>query len=182
MIDAYLSFVAAAQASLNSPCQSKRGVCIWNPETGERIATGFNRQPDPFICDGSDRCKRDCGKTAIHAEQDALIRAGEKARLAYLIHVKTENGAPVASGAPSCLECSKLMLFAGIARVFLVQRPIAQKMESRDEGHIPLHGDLVIRSWSAEQFHLVTAWGTHSIALVGWSSEVALATRHPQEG
>lgn len=69
-------------------------------------------------CDGSDACKCVCRKTAVHAEQMAILQA-ENVHDAQMLHVKTVNGDPVVSGAPSCLECSKLILEAGIKFMWL---------------------------------------------------------------
>lgn len=108
----------AERASVESPCQSKRGVVIWDSKGV--VSIGHNHQPSPFPCDGSDRCKENCGKTAIHAEQHAILLA-ERNRLvgSQMLHVKTVDGEIVPSGQPSCLECSKLILEAGIAYMWL---------------------------------------------------------------
>ncbi len=139
-----LSMEAAVLASLRSPCQSKRGVAIFTP-TG-LISTGYNHQPMNFICDGSDRCKSTCGKTAIHAEQHAILSAPRLEIFgAHMLHVKTVDGIPVASAGPSCLECSKLILDAGIETMWLLL----------DDGW---------NSYSAEQFHLETLSSFHKTA------------------
>ena len=110
----------AIEAAAHSPCQSKRGVAIFNDSRGV-VVCGWNHHPEPFTCDGSDRCKNNCGRTAIHAEQDALINVGAGLRWgASLLHIKIVDGLPVPSGGPSCLECSKLILSAGIATVWLL--------------------------------------------------------------
>ncbi len=105
--------------SLKSPCQSKRGAVIWAND--RIISVGYNHQPEPFACDGSARCKSTCGRTAVHAEQHAIVRAGLEIGGAQMLHVKTVNGALVASGEPSCLECSKLILASGITFMWLYE-------------------------------------------------------------
>ena len=62
-----------------------------------------------------------CPRLAVHAEQAALLIAGLDARGAHLLHVKVKDGVAVTSGPPSCVECSKLILHAGIAVVWLYE-------------------------------------------------------------
>lgn len=108
----------AIAASLHSPCLSKRGVVLWAPG-GDVVATGYNDKPNGFLCTGDASCKSDCARQAVHAEQAALIAAGPRARGAHMLHVKTVGATLVASGGPSCVQCSKLILAAGIARMWL---------------------------------------------------------------
>lgn len=112
--------VAARAAHDHSGClRSRRGVAIWQPGDGH-LTLGTNK-PASGACDGSDACKRVCGRVCVHAEQEALLRAGEKARGGEMLHVKVnEHGLQVASGPPSCPECSKLILHAGIAGMWLL--------------------------------------------------------------
>jgi deoxycytidylate deaminase len=107
----------AVEVSGWSPCRSKRGVAIFR---GENVVThGYNYKPRGFDCDGTEACKATCRNEAIHAEQQALLSAGRKADGADMLHVKTVNGQLVASGGPSCVQCSKLALACGIAGVWL---------------------------------------------------------------
>jgi len=106
----------AVERSRESPCQSKRGVVLFRENL--RIGSGFNHRLVP-TCDGSAACKATCRQTAIHAEQHALIRAGLHAQGCDALHVKTVNGTLVPSGPPSCVECSKLLLVAGVLGVWL---------------------------------------------------------------
>jgi deoxycytidylate deaminase len=109
----------AVAATKNSPCRSKRGVVIWN--NGRFVSRGWNDQPRGFVCDGSELCKATCGKTAVHAEQMALVAGnGSQFLGSELLHVKTVNGVAVPSGKPSCLECSKLILCSGISAIWLL--------------------------------------------------------------
>jgi deoxycytidylate deaminase len=101
-----------------SPCRSRRGVVIFSGE--DVISHGHNFKPRGFECDGSEACKATCRVEAIHAEQQAIINAGRlKTDRAELLHVKAVDGALVPSGGPSCAECSKHIVAAGIARVWL---------------------------------------------------------------
>lgn len=88
-------------------------------------------------CDGSEACRRDCGKICVHAEEGVILMAGRHAEGADVVHLKLVDGLPVPSGDPSCHTCSRLMLRAGVARMWLLQ----------SDGW---------RSWSALEFHRAT--------------------------
>jgi deoxycytidylate deaminase len=108
----------AIEASLNSPCRSKRGAALF--EGDALYSCGWNHKPKGFECDGSEECKRTCGREAVHAEQMALIGSGSYiCSDADMLHVKTVDGKLVPSGGPSCIECSKLILHSRIAGMWL---------------------------------------------------------------
>ena len=112
------------------------------------ISEGYNRPPGTHGCDGSDRCKEDCAKRCIHAEEMAIFAAGDRARGMDLLHVKVVNNRAVPGGGPSCWQCSKLVLEAGLAGVWLWE------------------GDSASSAWrfySAKDFHEATlqACGIH---------------------
>lgn len=107
----------AINFSTLSPCRSKRGAVATFPYMSERIAA-YNSKPDGVACDGSAECKSRCGVEAVHAEQKVLLM-GVFPRGATMVHVKTEDGKLVPSGGPSCVECSKLMLHAGVEAMWL---------------------------------------------------------------
>src|SRR4051812_24910190 len=107
----------AVEVSGWSPCRSKRGVVIFS--AGDVISYGYNYKPRGFDCDGSAECKATCRREAVHAEQQALMSAGNRAHASELLHVKTVDGKLVPSGGPSCVECSKLAWAARIAWVWL---------------------------------------------------------------
>lgn len=132
----------AIESARCSPCaKSKRGVVIWR-EGWPHYVTGFNSPPHPHQCDGSEACRSNCAKLCVHAEADALISlfgtnvpgpAG-----CDMLHVKVQQeGLAVASGEPSCWQCSRLILRARIRRVWLLQ----------DQG---------LRSYGAQEFHRLT--------------------------
>lgn len=118
---AHIVFHAVMMAAY-SPCQSQRGAVAFLPRDGgscaSLISAGWNRRQEP-PCDGTATCKATCGRTALHAEQSALLEAGSAAEGCDMLHVKVSCFRLVASGGPSCLECSKLMFAAGIAGVWL---------------------------------------------------------------
>jgi hypothetical protein len=98
---------------------------------------GHNR-PAAGSCDGSEACRRDCARICVHAEQAALLAAGEHALGAEVYHSKvSDHGVMVPKGTPGCIECSKLLLAAGVAGVWLLT-------------------EAGWRRWTAEEFHAAT--------------------------
>ena len=138
----------ATSIGAQSPCaKSKRGVVVF--QTGgamptQLIASGCNGPPGDFVCDGSDACRAVCGKIAVHAEDRAIRGAGRFAEGADLLHVKVVDGVAVPSGGPSCWQCSRTIVDAGIEGVWL------------------LHAD-GLRRYTAAEFHCLTlaACGLH---------------------
>ncbi len=127
----------AVYAAEKSPCaKSKRGAVIWN-KYGDTVASGTNHQPVGIVCDASEKCRLHCNKRCIHAEAEALMRAGGKAKGANMLHIKVVDGDPVASGPPSCWQCSRHILDAGIKTMWLLE----------DDGW---------NSYTAEEFHTIT--------------------------
>jgi deoxycytidylate deaminase len=115
----YVIRYAVAVAN-TSPCaKSKRGVVIYDRVV--MMAHGTNGPPTPFVCTGSATCRWNCPKLCEHAEAAAL-RNLEGSRVGYqLLHIKTVDGEPVASGGPSCVDCSKAILADGrISGVWLM--------------------------------------------------------------
>jgi deoxycytidylate deaminase len=113
----------AVQAGVCSPCaKSKRGAVTWIPTAGGgaiAVGTGCNA-PAIGDCDGSEACRRDCGRRCVHAEQAALLSPLNHRRIgAEMLHVKVVDGQGVPGGPPSCVECSKLILAAGIVGMWL---------------------------------------------------------------
>jgi len=152
----------AIKEACKSPCLSKRGVVIFWPN-GSLLGRGHNHQPAPFMCTGDAACKANCGKSAIHAEQQAILNAlnfATSVNGASLLHVKVKEGQAVYSGPPSCLECSKLILAADIGDVWLLHNPIEQQYsrfgEMRHDG---------LTRYTAEEFHRATCQH-HGISLV----------------
>lgn len=110
------------RAAQSGPCaKSKRAVFIVRP-SGVVVGRGVNAQPGPFECDGSEGCRATCSKLCVHAEMAALRHAGRDAIGAHLIHVKAVADKVVGevSGPPSCWQCSREILDAGISMVWLL--------------------------------------------------------------
>lgn len=129
---------ATAVATMSPCAKSKRGVTLWHPGTA-LWWSGYNA-PALGTCTATDACRRSCRQINVHAEQMALIKAGRTngrgAESAELLHIKVvpiddetayfDGDAVTASfrrepsGLPSCAECSKLMLYAGVEGVWLL--------------------------------------------------------------
>lgn len=90
---------------------------------------GCNHPPGRIACDGSESCRASCGKLAVHAEQDALLRcvaSGLQVHGLEMLHTKVAlvDGlwVSVPGGPPSCSDCSKLILEAGIDGMWLMEK------------------------------------------------------------
>lgn len=138
LADENMALSIAVSIGTSSPCEkSKRGVVIWRPGDSESFMGGYNHPPSPFKCDGSEACRASCGKVCVHAEAHALLGAKKSVRGMDMLHVKVVDGEAVASGPPSCWQCSRLMLEAGVAGMWL------------------LHED-GLRRYDIEEFHALT--------------------------
>ena len=170
-IDPLQSWVdEAVNMAMRSPCLSKRGVVIGSQDM-RLIGSGFNHQPFPFRCSQNDACKKNCGKTAIHAEQSAILRATAPIKGAWMLHVKAKQGKPCSSLGPSCLECSKLILESGIEWMHLLHDPRSQmlgEVVGQVEGFLAdgTLGKIQIRRYSAPIFHWLTARYGHGIEVL----------------
>ena len=122
-------------AGKRSGCQkSRRGVVIFQP--GDQrlqpiMGFGTNGPPRPFLCTDDVHCRSVCNKICVHAEEAALLMAGQQARGAELLHIKLvwAGSSPIPEGVhaevvhsrgPSCWQCSRAILHAGISRVWLL--------------------------------------------------------------
>lgn len=131
---------AARDVAMESPCaKSKRGVVAYHRPALERAVTtgalarkrwlvgsGFNGPPEPFTCDGSEICRRDCGKICVHAEMRALrsLSQEEDWSIISLVHVKVVGGADAVvapGGPPSCWQCSREILDVGVHGIWLCE-------------------------------------------------------------
>jgi deoxycytidylate deaminase len=111
----------AVNMGSQSPCaKSKRGVVIWDPELFDILCANHNHPPSGFACDGSEACRQNCGKLCVHAEVAAIIDAKSGLHRCHMLHVKVVDGEAVPSGPPSCTDCSKAILAAGIKMMWLL--------------------------------------------------------------
>lgn len=188
---------AAVRVAAFSPCaKSKRGaVVFYRPEQktepdrllvetwGSIHASGFNGLPGRIQCDGSAECRRDCGKRCVHAEARAVRELGgsarhlgEKISALDIVHVKIgAAGTLEAGGGPSCWQCSREILDAGLGGVWLFESfsPLCGSL-GLDDGHCERCGlipDVAAdcppgfltspepgwRRYAAEEFHVITS-------------------------
>lgn len=149
----------AVKAANASPCaKSKRGAVIFDPSKSPAwiVGGGHNTPPIGFSCDSSPECRRDCGKICVHAEQYALLNMWRRIAdtnqrnlaVLHVLHVKTVAGHLVPGGGPSCFQCSKLILDAGLGSVWLFEQT----------GIAPSGGGAIAswRIYTALEFHRVT--------------------------
>jgi len=134
--------------------KDRRGAGVWH-RNYDHLSLGNNSPPSPFRCDGSDACKAACGKLAVHAEERALLRYLSAAGNGLgstgmdVLHLRVVDGEPVTSGPPSCITCSRTILEAKAARVWLWHEE-GWAMYPADDFHVrslahPKHGLPVIR-------------------------------------
>lgn len=126
----------AIEAARKSPCQkSQRGVVVWR-EGWPQFSVGWNHQPAPFSCDGSEQCRANCAKLCVHAEAHALFgiigSAVSGPQQADMLHVKVVDGGAVPSGNPSCWQCSRHILSTGIRRMWLLHKDGLQAYSARE--------------------------------------------------
>lgn len=147
---------AARIAALASGCRmSKRGAVIFRRHGGLYTAgivagLGANHQPGPHACDGSPACESACGQLCVHAEVAAIRNApGPLVFGAILIHVKVVDDKIVATGAPSCWQCSREILDVGIAGVWLYET-------TPHDPRLPPTVDPFWKYYSAREFHVQT--------------------------
>jgi hypothetical protein len=149
------------------PCRkSRRGAAVYRsvPEVGVLGArhyaipvknasagagAGFNGPPMTLAiggarpawatCDGSEACRRDCGRRCVHAEVRAVMALLEEDRAMaphlHMVHVKIpahgeempprpdglSDHAGLPSGGPSCIDCSKFLLDACFGGIWLYE-------------------------------------------------------------
>lgn len=136
--DEYHALGLAVKSSTRSPCLSKRGAVIWCSPYGGLVASGWNHQPSGFECTADATCKATCRRTAIHAEEMAIMNTHRESRAGMnMLHVKTVGGMPVPSGPPSCIRCSGLIAEVRIKWMWLLH----------EQG---------LRAYSAREFHELT--------------------------
>ena len=155
---------AAIRAALWSPCEkSKRGAVVFymysTGDRGMKIATGFNGPPGAIACTGTDACRAVCGRACVHAESRAIRAACERAKPQdgspaleglEILHAKIVAGELVAGGPPSCWQCSREILDAGLGSVWLYELDVEAPASAA------IHGKGVWRRYSAAEFHAVT--------------------------
>jgi deoxycytidylate deaminase len=138
----------AVRMGAQSPCaKSKRGVAIWDPELFDILCANHNHPPRGFACDGSDACRENCGRLCVHAEVAAMLDAKSGLHRMHMLHVKVVDGEAAPSGPPSCIDCSKAILAAGIKVMWLLHEDGLKGYPTEEFHELSLkhHGLPVIR-------------------------------------
>ncbi len=151
------ALLAAIEVAKTAGCgKSRRGVVIFRRDEPEPIAVGSNGPPPGFRCDLSEACRAACGKICVHAEEEALLAAGPNAAGCEMLHVKiVEQGMPVYSDGPSCWQCSRAILHAGITRMWLLQEDGDETIRGVDSWQAD-QGEMRAQAYTAEDFHSLT--------------------------
>ena len=155
----------AVEVARRSPCaKTRRAAVVF---VGEKIlGAGYNHPPKPTICDGSPECRTDCGRRCVHAEaQAARVSWRETATEGLyssveLVHVKIDSdGKLEAGGGPSCWQCSREVLDAGIAAVWLYRLPTVTEANAADVYRADDPRHVLLARWqryTAVDFHRIT--------------------------
>lgn len=115
MINAEEYFLKIAQTvSEQSTCLDKAVGCVITSADNQIVSCGYNGAPSKVVdCRALGHCKKDSGARCIatHAEINALIRAGERAK-----------GGKLFVTLEPCFECAKAIINAGIKEVYYSRR------------------------------------------------------------
>lgn len=114
----------AVDVAKGSPCaKSRRGVVIFD-SLGHVVGRGFNSPPCGWTCARTEECRANCRNICVHAEQAAILDAGRIVLGMQMLHIEIDDaGHPLtADKGPTCLECAKLILAAGIKTMWLYQQ------------------------------------------------------------
>lgn len=161
----YLIASALAVAAL-SPCRSKRGVVLYDPDNGAVRGLGHNGPPASHPCPGRSLCSGTCGQLSVHAEIRALREAAVYVAMRRplgpfdLLHVElAADGGVFACDGPGCWQCSREILDVGfVGGVWLYERagcPHCEAGEIAPERQCP-RGAGGWRRYAAGEFHRVT--------------------------
>lgn len=107
--------------ALSTCAKSKRGVILVSPD-GADFVWSINKPPKEFECSRDEWCRTNCNKVAVHAEERAIISAQCDLTGWEMFHAKHDYRdwyKIVPSGPPSCWQCSRMIVEAGIAGMWL---------------------------------------------------------------
>ena len=115
MINAEEYFLRIAQTvSEQSTCLDKAVGCVITSADNQIVSCGYNGAPSKVTdCRTLCKCRKTYGQNclATHAEINALIKAGERAK-----------GGKLFVTLEPCFECAKAIINAGIKQVFYSKR------------------------------------------------------------
>lgn len=117
-----------ANAVPDGACQKSHRAAVifkWSrrhdAEHVDVLTVAVNGPPYGFRCSRDEACRLHCGKVCVHAEEGALLyTAPNDTYGAEILHAKVVGGQIVASGPPSCWQCSRAILERGLAGVWLL--------------------------------------------------------------
>lgn len=112
---------ALARAALAAPCaKDSRAAALVSPG-GLLLTLANNGPPFGFRCTRDAACAATCGRGAVHAEMRALLGVELASRAnADMFHLRVDaTGEPQPSRSPRCVDCTKHMLDAGVAALWL---------------------------------------------------------------
>lgn len=114
-------------ATLGSCAKDQRAAALvtdLGSEGSLLLAVAPNGPPLGFRCARDHACAATCGKSAVHAEMRALLMVAPAGRKgAEMIHARIDRaGVLQTSRTPRCADCSKHMLDAGVAALWLYHR------------------------------------------------------------
>lgn len=148
----------ALRVAAMSPCRSKRGVVLFNAQTGAHRGEGWNGPPANLGCPGRDKCAGNCGQRSVHAEVRALRDAQAVYARHYdldqveLLHAELVDGGVKACGGPSCWQCAREILDVGwVAGVWLYERLTPMEAKPEERGTLARW-----RRYTAEEFYRAT--------------------------
>ena len=156
----------AVRFAAKSPCaKTRRGAVVFHGDVW--LGMGYNHPPAPMTCDRSLMCRVDCGRRCVHAETHAirqserpLTEAVDKGIDVEIVHVKIDSsGNLVAGGGPSCWQCSREILDAGIAAVWLYRLPTVAEANAADVYRADDPRHVLLARWqryTAVDFHRIT--------------------------
>ena len=108
----HISYLRMAKEWSNLSCCSRKKVGALIVKDGMIISDGFNGTPKGFL----NNCEDSNGNThwyVLHAEANAILKVARSSQ-------STENSTLYVTYSP-CKECSKLIIQAGIKRVFYIE-------------------------------------------------------------
>jgi len=108
-------FILALSQALNSTClRTKIGCILVN--NGQVVSGGYNGAPDDMVpCTITQKCPKSI--SGLHFEQGNSYCIGVHAEARCLMQIKQSAGSILYTTHKPCLECTKLIIQAGLLKV-----------------------------------------------------------------